>query len=188
MKLSNITTVALRLFAIYWAVNAVIGILALLGSIPYFGGSLGVPGFLGYLIPFIIPVMYGLFALLAWRFAESISRCVVGSTDPNLELQHITAENLYTMGAFSMGLYFTLSRLSDLWIWLYYVVANRTANPVILQQGGLNLYQVSLHVLPFAAGVALVFMASTLGKRLAETGSLWGRPKPEPEDDSPERW
>jgi len=188
MRLSNITIVALRLFSIYWAVNAVIGILALLGSMPYFGGASGVMGILGYMMPFVVPVIYGLFALLGWRFAEPISRCVVGGTDPNLEFQHITAGNLYTMGAFSMGLYFSLSHLDDLALWLYYVVANRTGNSVVHQQDGVNLYQFSLNALPFAAGVALVFMASTIGKRLAETGSLWGTPKREPEDDSPERW
>ncbi|MEO5712499.1 MAG: hypothetical protein ABIT37_03345 [Luteolibacter sp.] len=185
MKLSNITIVALRLFAIYRAGNAVIGILALLGNLHYIGESFGTLGFLGYLI--LAPVMDGLFAWLAWRFAEPISRRVVGSTDPNVEFQHITAENLYTAAALCMGLYFSLSRFPDLLLWIYYIVADKTGHPIIPQQGGVKLYQISFNALLVVAGVALVFMASTIGKRLAETGSLWGKPKGGSADGSSER-
>jgi len=112
MKLSILIVVVLRLFAIMWAVRFCIGVLGVLGVLGMSGlmSSEGGPELLQVAIQFAIPAFYGIFSLLAWIFAASISRRVVGAVDSELRFSDVNAGNLYTLELLGVGLYYALGK------------------------------------------------------------------------------
>ena len=170
MKLSVLTIVILRLFSIYWGVTALTGILVALGAINYMGiTGISIAAF-QYVVPFLSPVLYGMVALLTWRFTESISECVVGKTDPTLSFSEITAENLYTLGIFGLGMYYCLGFIGPLIQGIQALVFTRAFGTWKNQQSGLNLYQVSSQILPCVGGAMAAIAAPKIARRLVAEG------------------
>lgn len=170
MKLSILVIIILRLFAITWAVRCGTGLI----------GTLGLPGLmtsgvridlLQMALQFAVPTFYGLFAILAWIFAEAISRRVVGAVDLPLGFGEIRPENLYTLGLLGMGLYYALANLAGTINWLHYLAANRAGQTLLEGEKGLSLYEVSSVMIPFAAGTVIAVLSPKLGRKLARSMS-----------------
>lgn len=171
MKLSLLVAVFLRLFAIYWLVACIVGMMGALGIAGLYSGT-GATGGLQFALQFARPVAYGVLATLAWLFAGGISRRVTGATDPELALSEIGPGNLYTLGILGMGLYFALTHLGGTINWLHYLAANDAGDDLIQGVGGLSLYDVTSVLIPFAAGVALSILSPKIGRRLASFGGV----------------
>jgi hypothetical protein len=168
MKLSILVIVVLRLFAITWAVRCGAGLISTLGLsriMPV--GVSAAP--LQVALQFAVPVFYGLFAVLAWNFAESISRRVVGAVDSELGFSEVRPENLYTLGLLGMGLHYALANLAGTINWLHYLAANRAGQTLLEGEEGLSLYEVSSVMIPFAAGAVIAVLSPKLGRKLARS-------------------
>jgi hypothetical protein len=169
MKLSILVAVVIRLFAIYWSVTCVLGFLSGIGIVSMMFPS-NTPDVLQAAIPFIVPIVYGTMALLAWIFAGTISLRVVGQNDPKLQFNEVTAENLYTLGILGFGLYYAIGHLADTLNWIHYLILNRAGQALVNQEGGLSLYDVTSKMIPCMAGAALAILSPKIAKRLVSAG------------------
>lgn len=170
MKLSLLIAVVLRLFSIFWAVFCFVGVLtniAMVGVTSTSGAS-GVPD---KAIPFVVPVFYGILALVAWFFARSISQRIVAEHDAHLSFSEVTAENFYTLGVLGLGLYYAIGNLAATVNWIHYLMINRAGQSLVHQTNGISLYDITSVAIPCVAGAAIAILSPKIGKRLASAGS-----------------
>lgn len=174
MKLSTLVAVVMRLFAIYWSVACVVGILSSIGmvSIMFQGRT---PDVLQAALQFTAPVIYGTMAFLAWIFADAISARVVGENDPKLQFNQVTTENFYTLGVLGFGLYYAIGHFAATVNWIHYLILNRAGQALVNQEGGLSLYNVTSEIIPCVAGAAIAILSPKIGNRLVSAGLAWNR-------------
>lgn len=165
MKLSILVAVVLRLFAIYWAIYCVTGLLSILGMFGMEPDIAYSP--LQYVIAGVIPVFYGTLAFVGWIFANAVSLRVTGALDPQLDFNQVTAENLYTLGILGIGLFFALNHLGGIGAATYRLILNRSGTVIIQQDSAEMLSQMSSELIPCLAGVAVAILSPKLGRKIA---------------------
>lgn len=168
MKLSILIIVVLRLFAIVWVVKCGLALLAALGMTRLMPATSGID-LMQIILQFLPPIFYGIFATLAWVFAEKIARRVVGAMDSSLSFSEIKPENLYTLGFLGIGLYYALGNLAKTIHWLHYLAINRAGQAMIYGQDGLSIYEINAVIIPCVAGAALAILSPKLGAKLARS-------------------
>lgn len=169
MKLTTLIAVVLRLFAMYWAVVCVSGLLSTLGMLSMYPDNAS--NYLQYVIAGVLPVFYGTMAFVAWIFARAISLRVAGPVDPPLDFSQVTAENLYTLGILGIGLYFALSHLGGTATEIYRMILTRSGSTLTHQDSAEMLSLASAQLIPCLAGVGIAILSPKLGRKVAIAGS-----------------
>ena len=166
MKASLIVTIALRLFAMQWAVAGLIGFL---GSVGYLAmeGQPDKTFSMRLLLILIVPVGYLLLAVVGWFLAAKVAKKAVPAGDPEFGVMQIGAGELYGLGVLIVGLLAFLSHLAPTFNWLHSMVINRAGESMVQGSGASPLYALSNSLFPCAGGAVLAVTSSKLGERLA---------------------
>lgn len=166
MRLSTLVIVLFRVFAIYWMISAILGLLLRIDHIASYGDSVG-HNILLLLSMVSVPGFYLVLSILGWVFAAGLSRKIVGQTDPNLELSGVTIEHLYALVILGFGLYFFLDHLTSAIFQISEAMVNSRIG--ITQLGHPEPVQSQLlsHLAPCGIGIVLALFSSKLGKKLA---------------------
>lgn len=173
MRLSLLIAIILRLFALYWAVSCVVGVMGNVSVMGMAAGN-GMSGYLNLMANLAAPFFYGVIAVLAWFFARLISLKVIGEDDSHVSFSAITAENFYTLGLLGVGLYHAIGNLAASVNWIHFLIVNRAGQSLVHQATGHSLYDVTSSIVPFVAGIALAILSPKIGKRLAKAGKRDG--------------
>ncbi len=166
MRLSTLVIVLFRVFAVYWMISAVLGLLASIHPIAVYSG-IGGRDILYLLSMLTFPGFYLCLGILGWVFAASLSRKAVGQIDPTIELSGVNIEHLYALVILGFGLYFFLDHLS---LAIFQISeATMKSRIGITQLGHPEPVQSQLlsHLAPCGIGIVLALFSSKLGKKLA---------------------
>ncbi len=167
MRLSTLVIVLFRVFAIYWMISAVLGLLLRIDHIASYGDSVG-RNLLVLLSMVSVPGFYLILAILGWVFASGLSRKIVGQTDPNLELGGTTVGHLYSLVILGFGLYFFLDHLSPAIFQISEAMVKPRTGPSLLERPEpVSQSELLSHLAPCGIGIVLALFSSKLGKKLA---------------------
>jgi hypothetical protein len=148
-------------------IAAVLGLLASIHHIASYGGIAG-RDILLLLSTVSVPGFHLVLAIFGWVFAASLSRKIVGQTDPNLELSGVTIEHLYALVILGFGLYFCLDHLSPAIFQLSEAMVKSRTGPSLLEgPEPVSKSELLSHLAPCGIGLVLALFSSKLGKKLA---------------------
>jgi hypothetical protein len=166
MRASYIVSIIIRLFAVQWAAQALIAIVAVFG----YSATLRHPGediiFL-WMQLLAAPLSYIALAVGSWLLAGFIAIRVVSDRDPELRIITISALELYTFGLILIGMMSFLSHLAPMMNWIHYLVMNRAGEALMHGKDGLSFYDVTKEVIPCLGGLALAIYSPKIGDRFA---------------------
>lgn len=162
MRSSTVVAILLRLFAINWAIQALLMIPA---AVMTFTIGRGLAGWLPTVATLMTPVLYGFLAFIAWIFAGAIATKVAGQGDPLVPFLHISRGDLFAFGLLVLGLYFFLSYLGSSINWLHFLAINGS------DDGGTGnsntMYELSMQLIPCIAGLLMAVTSTKFGQKLA---------------------
>lgn len=162
MRSSTVVAIMLRLFAINWAIQALLMIPV---AVMTFTIGRGPADWLPTMANFMTPVLYGFLAFLSWIFAGAIATKVAGQGDPVVPFLQISRGDLFAFGLLVLGLYFFLSYLGSSINWLHYLAINGTGD------GGTGdsntMYELSTQLIPCIAGLLMAVTSTRFGQKLA---------------------
>jgi len=160
MPLKTLVVIALRLYAIYWLVDALSAILIYFPTFLAFM-SQGPSGTgMQTLYSFIlIPLGMLAFAVILWLLASRLSSAVTKGHDTQLTFTSLTREDLYRVAFVFLGLFFALSSIYSIVQTGYQFFAFDFPLPDSNPDKGRYLWPFLGHVLTMIAGFACVFGA-----------------------------
>ena len=173
MRLSSITVIVVRLFALYWFTAALFGSVSLIGVLSYATtlnseeNDWNWQGWILALSPILTPLAYLVFGLIAWFAAERIAKKVVRGVDSKFEVGPINPANLYSFGILIVGLYFFLTYLGGTFGWLHYLAVNQAGENLIQGEDDLSIYDVISQIVPCIGGLYFALLSERFGARLA---------------------
>ncbi|MEO7098195.1 MAG: hypothetical protein ABI162_02455 [Luteolibacter sp.] len=180
MRLSLATFVVLRLFAINWMLTGVIALISSAETIQRFFGAIGNNEYSYAFATLLLPAAYLIMAFLAWFFAACLSKKITGGMDPTIGVTEISAEDLFTLGILVLGLTTCLTHLAPTINLIHYRISHPTGNAMTRARDGITIYQVTSHIIPCLAGLALAILSPKMGQRVARYRSMARVPENSP--------
>ena len=157
LRSSTVVAIILRLFAIYWAAQALLHLAVDLSA--YLSSSVSLAW--QNLIPtFLMPVLYGILAMLAWIFAGALAAKASGPQDPAVPLRQLERADIYGFGILIIGLYFFLIHIGPSINEIHYLA-------LVKQDPERGFYELTSQLIPCVAGLALAIGSPRLGRKLA---------------------
>jgi hypothetical protein len=163
MHLSSIVIVVVRLFAIYWAVTALISFAALAGTWSFVDAN-------GWhlVVQLVMPVVYLLLAIIAWFFSSVVTRKVIHNHDPMLALMDIRLPHFYSMGFLIVGLTLFLNHVGSMFQWVHWLAVKKSGDMLMYGAADYQISELSSHFVPGLLGLLITFQSPRFGRLMAE--------------------
>jgi hypothetical protein len=150
MPLKTLIVIVLRLYAIYWLIDSVSGLAAVVPLLVAFSNKMG-----DYSSTYqygLVPVSMLILAAILWTFSTKLAARVTNGHDMQLSLGSLTKEDLFLFAFVFLGLFFVLSPIAVLIQTGYNFFAYDFPQPDSNPQKGRYLWPFLGHVFTVIAG------------------------------------
>ena len=168
LRSSTVVAILLRLFGIYWAAQALILFATNLSVYLPMGAS---AGWQSITMVLVVPVIYGVMAMLAWIFAEGIAAKVSGRGDPAVPVAQLQRADTYGFGLLLIGLYFFLTHLASSLGGIYGLALDRQSPGMLEEMRRTHFQQLAASLIPCLAGLGVAVASPRLGRKLVRAAA-----------------
>jgi hypothetical protein len=158
MPLTSIVIILLRLFSLWWLVQAItsaVGVTAVMH--PFERANYWNYGPSGVFL---------MAAVFTWLNTSLISRIVTPRPDTTVSIGGLTRYDLYCFAFVFLGLYFVLSSIGQAINWTYYFAVTAKDTPQNDPERLGSFYQLTQSLIPVVAGSVCIATASRFAKKL----------------------
>lgn len=163
MHLSSIVVVVVRLFAIYWAVSALIALAGTAGIFRFAGDTVW-----HLVTQLVLPAFYLLLAIIAWFFTGAVTRKVIQNHDPVVPMMDIRLSHFYSMGFLIVGLSMFLSNVGLMFQWVHWLAVNKAGDMLLNGSENNQISAGADYLIPGLLGLFIAFQSPRFGRLMAK--------------------